>query len=385
MSYNINRGGLKATEMQEFEPSLYKRIEGDHLMPNLNFGMNCSKLSMMMIFFMAALNCAAQTPDAKKPHHTANGFRNIHEYEEHGFFDFIKWRWQRTWKSIPGPEAYDFPLADNDPEFLKNNNTKRTLTWVGHATVLVQIAGKNILTDPHFSERTSPMQWAGPKRVAPLGLSLEDLPHIDIVVISHDHYDSLDEQTIMNLHQRPGGEKTTFFVPLGLKNWFKKRGVQEVVELDWWDRHQTDALEVIAVPVQHWGKRGFFGRNQNLWTGWVIIADGFRFFFLSDSGYCPHFKHIGQKLGPFDLAAIPIGAYEPRWFMRHHHVNPEEALQIHLDIESKKSVAIHWGTFILTDEPLDEPPARLKKALQDKKLLEDTFMVLKHGETIILD
>ena len=385
MSYNINRGVLKATEMQEFESSVYKRMEGDYLMPNLNFGMNCSKLSMMMIFCMAALNCAAQTPHATRSHHTAKGFRNVHEYEENSFFDFIKWRWQRTWKSIPGPKDYDFPLADNDPEFLETNHTKKTLTWVGHATVLVQIAGKNILTDPHFSERTSPVQWAGPKRVAPLGLSLEDLPHIDIVVISHDHYDALDEQTIMNLHQRPGGEKTTFFVPLGLKNWFKKRGVQGVVKLDWWDRHQTDALEVIAVPVQHWGKRGFFGRNQNLWAGWVLNADGFRFFFSGDSGYCPHFKDIGKKLGPFDLAAIPIGAYEPRWFMRHHHVTPEEALKIHLDISSNKSVAIHWGTFILTDEPLDEPPARLKKALQEKEMGEDTFMVLKHGETIILD
>lgn len=354
-------------------------------MRNLHFQMKRSKLFMMMIFCMAALNCAEQTPDATKPHHTENGFRNIHGYDEHGFFDFVKWRWQRTWKDIPGPEDYDFLLADNDPEFLRANHTKRTLTWVGHATVLLQIAGKNILTDPHFSERTSPVQWAGPRRVAPLGLSLEDLPSIDIVVISHDHYDALDERTITSLYQRPGGENTTFFVPLGLKKWFEERGIQEVVELDWWDRRQTDTLEVIAVPVQHWGKRSFFGRNKNLWAGWVIIAEGFRFFFTGDSGYCPHFKDIGQKLGPFDLAAIPIGAYEPRWFMRYHHVTPEEALKIHLDIVSKQSVAIHWGTFILTDEPLDEPPARLKKALQDKNLFKDTFKVLKHGETIILD
>ena len=146
-----------------------------------------------------------------------------------------------------------------------------------------------------------------------------------------------------------------------------------------------DNLEIIAVPVQHWSKRELFSRNKTLWAGWVIIADRFRFFFVGDSGYAPVFKDIGKRLGPFDLAAIPIGAYEPRWFMRHHHVNPEEALQIHLDIGSKKSVAIHWGTFILTDEPLDEPPVRLEKALVDKNLPKDSFMVVKHGETILLE
>ena len=344
-----------------------------------------AKLAIITACCMAALTCTAQTPDITKPHHTPGGFRNVHAYKEKGFFDFIKWRWERTWKDIPGPEAYDFPLAKNDPAFLKANQTQTTLTWVGHATVLLQVAGKNILTDPLFSERASPVQWAGPKRVAPLGLALEDLPPIDMVVISHDHYDALDEPTINKLHQRPGGEHTTFFVPLGLKAWFNKRGIQKVVELDWWNRHRADPLEVIAVPVQHWGKRGLFGRNEHLWAGWVIIAKDFRFFFAGDSGYCPHFKEIGEKLGPFDLAAIPIGAYEPRWFMKYHHITPEEALQIHLDITSKNSVAIHWGTFILTDEPLDEPPKRLKKALHDKNLPEETFLVLKHGESIRLD
>ena len=184
-----------------------------------------AKLAMITACCLAALNCMAQPPDITKPHHTPGGFRNVHAYKEKGFFDFIKWRWERTWKDIPGPDAYDFPLAKNDPEFLKANQTQTTLTWVGHATVLLQVAGKNILTDPLFSERASPVQWAGPNRVAPLGLPLEDLPPIDMVVISHDHYDALDKPTINKLHQRPGGEHTTFFVPLGLKDWFNKRGI----------------------------------------------------------------------------------------------------------------------------------------------------------------
>jgi L-ascorbate metabolism protein UlaG (beta-lactamase superfamily) len=229
------------------------------------------------------------------------------------------------------------------------------------------------------------VQWAGPERVAPPGLTLEDLPPIDIVVISHDHYDSLDEQTIKGLHRRPGGEKTRFYVPLGLKKWFTARGVDRVIEMDWWDNSQDGILEIIPVPVQHWSKRSLFSRNKTLWAGWVIAAKDFRFLFVGDTGYNDHFREIGEKLGPFDLAAIPIGAYEPRWFMARHHVNPEESVQIHKDIGSKKSVAIHWGTFVLTDEPLDEPPERLAAALQENKIPADDFLVMQHGETIMLD
>ena len=334
---------------------------------------------------VSAMSCAAQAPSAEKPHHTQNGFRNVHAYEEHDFWDFLKWRRERANKEIPGPESYHFPLAQNDPNFLNHNRDKKTLTWIGHATVLLQIGGYNILTDPHFSRRASPVQWAGPQRVAPLGLAFENLPPIDIVVISHDHYDSLDEPTIKKLRRRPGGEKTRFYVPLGLKKWFTRRGVEQVIEMDWWDRSQNGRLEIIAIPVQHWSKRSLFSRNKTLWAGWVIKADDFRFIFVGDTGYTPDFKAIGKKLGPFDLAAIPIGAYEPRWFMARHHVNPEESVQIHKDIGSKKSVAIHWGTFILTDEPLDEPPEKLAVALQQNQISPEDFLVLKHGETIILD
>jgi N-acyl-phosphatidylethanolamine-hydrolysing phospholipase D len=336
------------------------------------------------VICMSALNGAAQSPSADKPHHTSGGFRNVTEYEEHDFWDFLKWRRERAKLEIPGPENYDFPLAKNDPDFLKQNRDKNTLTWIGHATVLLQMEGYNILTDPHFSERTSPVKWVGPERVAPLGLAFEDLPPIDIVVISHDHYDSLDEQTIKKLRQRPGGEKTRFYVPLGLKKWFAIRGVDQVIEKDWWGRHRDGNLEIIAVPVQHWSKRSIFSRNKTLWAGWVINANGFRFIFVGDSGYTPQFKEIGKKLGPFDLAAIPIGAYEPRWFMARHHVNPAESVQIHKDIGSKKSVAIHWGTFILTDEPLDEPPKKLAAAMQRNQIPAEDFLVLKHGQTIIL-
>ncbi len=218
----------------------------------------------------------------------------------------------------------------------------------------------------------------------PPGLSLQDLPPIDVVVISHNHYDSLDRNSIINLFSRYGGEETLFFVPLGLGAWFKNLGISRVFELDWWDQREAEGLNVMAVPVQHWSQRIFMARNTTLWAGWAIQSKNFKFFFAGDSGYTSLFKEIGQELGPFDLSAIPIGAYEPRWFMRHHHLNPDEAVQVHLDLGSKKSVAIHWGTFILTDEPLDEPPKKLKAALKKRRIAPHDFMLLRLGESIFL-
>ena len=289
------------------------------------------------------------------------------------------------WKKIPSADSYNFPLAKNDPLFLRSNRNHTTLTWIGHATMLFQLHGKNILTDPQFSDRASPVQWAGPKRLVPPGISIENLPDIDIVIISHDHYDSLDTNTVRKLYSRSGGDKTAFFVPLGLKEWFQKLGVTNVIEMDWWQEHEKDGLRIIATPMQHWGKRSPFARNEHLWASWVIMADDFRFYFGGDTGYSPHFNETGGRFGPFDLAALPIGAYEPRWFMKDYHINPEEAVQAHIDLRSRKSVAMHWGTFMLTDEPLDEPPIMLKKAMLEKGIPENEFLVLQHGETVTLE
>jgi len=340
---------------------------------------------MINIFSMSTASCAAQSINPDKPHHTGNGFRNLHLKEDHGFFEFLRWQWERFWKDIPSADSYDFPVAKNDPEFLRANRTRKTLTWIGHATMLLQVGRLNILTDPQFSTYASPVQWAGPKRVVRPGISLEDLPTIHIVIISHDHYDSLDKGSILNLYHREEGNNTRFFVPLGMKKWFENIGVHTSIEMDWWDEYEIDSLKIIATPMQHWGKRSPFSRNNHLWASWVIMSDDFRFYFGGDTGYSPHFKETGSRYGPFDLAALPIGAYEPRWFMKNHHINPEEAVQAHMDVRAKKSIAIHWGTFVLTDEPLDEPPVRLKKAMVEKGIPEDKFLVLKHGETIVFE
>ncbi len=318
------------------------------------------------------------------PHHTSSGFRNIYGSGSSSFMDFLRWRWDRIWMHIPSGSSYHFPFAQRQISFLKSNTSQATVTWIGHATVLFQIGGRNILSDPQFSDRSSPVQFAGPRRIIAPGIPLDDLPKIDMVVISHDHYDSLDRNTVARLLDRDGGMDTVFFVPLGLKSWFEKLGVGNVVEMDWWDKHERDGLEIICVPVHHWSQRTPFVRNRSLWAGWVIRNVQASFLFSGDSGYTPHFKEVGTKLGPFDIAAIPIGAYEPRWFMRYHHINPEEAVQVHLDLKAKKSVGIHWGTFPLTDEPLDDPPKELEKAKRSMGLAEDNFIVLKHGETILV-
>jgi L-ascorbate metabolism protein UlaG (beta-lactamase superfamily) len=214
---------------------------------------------------------------------------------------------------------------------------------------------------------------------------MEDLPPIDYVVISHDHYDSLDTDTIRALVKRPGAELTTFVVPLKLKQWFLGENIEKVMELDWWESWQERGISFTAVPAQHWSKRTPFSRNQTLWAGWAIKSASFNFYFVGDSGYYqPLFQEIGQRLGPFDLAAIPIGAYEPRWFMKSKHLNPAEAVKVHQDVRAKQSLAIHWGTFILTDEPMDEPPVKLREAMKESGLNDGEFRVLRHGEMMRL-
>jgi L-ascorbate metabolism protein UlaG (beta-lactamase superfamily) len=360
---------------------------GDFSLRVLKSRLPLYSLAVMIITLlcMSTAGCEKRAVKSDKPHHTVNGYRTPWLEEDHGFFDFMKWRWERLWKDIPSPESYHFPLANNDAPFLRSNTSKTTFTWIGHATLLLQIEGINILTDPQFSERSSPVQWAGPERVVQPGIALDSLPQIHAVVISHDHYDSLDTASVTKLSQRKGGSETIFIVPLGLKNWFARLGIDNVRELDWWDEIAFGPLKIIATPMQHWGKRSPFTRNDHLWASWVVLSEDFRFYFGGDTGYSHHFKETGDRFGPFDLAALPIGAYEPRWFMKNHHINPEEAVQAHIDIRARKSVAIHWGTFILTDEPLDEPPERLKKAMAEKGIPEGEFLVLKHGETIVLE
>lgn len=340
-------------------------------------------MSRHTLVVLLSLGACAANPflDGSAPHRTPQGFRNVYPHPEKS--GFWKWKWEQWRDGLPNKPAggYRFETARPDAAFLRANRRETTVTWVGHATVLLQTAGVNILTDPQFSERASPVSFAGPKRVVPPLPALADLPHIHAVLISHDHYDHLDVASVTALARQPGGSPR-FFAGLGTKAWFAELGITDVVELDWWQRVEFMGLDLHFVPVQHWSKRTLTDENQRLWGGWVVRQPVFSFFFTGDAGYSADFADVGRRFGGFDLAAIPIGAYEPRWFMKIMHVNPEESVRVHRDVKSRVSLGIHWGTFDdLTDESLYEPPKALAAAAAKAGLAPGEFFVLKHGET----
>lgn len=304
-------------------------------------------------------------------------FRNHHPRPLHGhtlLFAFLREMRRRPF-SLPA-----FEKAGNDPDGLAANRHLTSCTWIGHASFLVQLGGLNILTDPVLSPRISPLPWIGPRRIAPLGLDFDELPRIDVVLISHNHYDHLDDASVRRIAAR---DAPAFVVPRGLGTWFARRGIHAVSELDWWQSTTVHGLRVHGVPAQHFSGRGLRDRNRSLWCGYVYEKDGQRHYFAGDTGYGPDFVAIGARFAPIDLSMIPIGAYDPRDFMQAVHVNPEEAVRIHQDVGSRLSLAMHWGTFRLTLEPLEEPPHRLAQALAAAGIAPAHFRVLAHGQTLL--
>lgn len=320
--------------------------------------------------------------DPAKPHHGKEGFLNNYDNGPKASF----WRWQ--WDRLTAPNTHEPPyqpeIIKTDTAMLKANRDHKTLTWIGHASALLQLQGVNILMDPVFSERVSPLSFIGPKRQGDLPFSLQELPPIDVVILSHSHYDHLDLATLTSLDKISAG-KTLFLVPLGDKSLLEGEGISNVKEFDWWDNFSLKGLTFTFTPTQHWTSRGLWDRNQTLWGSWFISAPDFKFYFTGDSGYSKDFQDIYHKLGAVDVAMIPIGAYAPRWFMKQQHVDPAEAVKIHQDLHAKLSVPIHWGTFRLSDEPLAEPPVLLKSEIAKANMAEDSFRVMKRGETLDLE
>jgi L-ascorbate metabolism protein UlaG (beta-lactamase superfamily) len=336
--------------------------------------------------------CSAVNPyyDPAKPHHRRDGFQNIDPaaWMPRSFGEFFRWQRERLALDIPAPKM-DLAAIVPDLGLMRSRANHFSVTWIGHATALVRIGHTNILTDPHFSERASPVQWFGPKRWQAPAVRIEELPHIDVVLISHNHYDHLDENSVLALNAQRGGPPL-FVVPLGIERWLQAVGVTNARALDWWDSLQVKDVTVHLTPVQHWSRRTFADTNTTLWGGFVVEGESRgkrrRVFFSGDTGYsAQHFRQIGSRFGGFDLALLPIGAYEPRWFMKAQHVNPEEAVQIHRDLRARLSVGIHWGTFQLTDEPIDQAAADLAAARERLGVGGREFVTLRHGETLRLD
>ena len=324
--------------------------------------------------------------DAAKPHHTPIGFRNNHPRVPPTQEELARLHRDLGAKAPASAPQVDLSPAAPDLALLQANRTRHTVTWIGHSTVLVQTGGRNLITDPMFSQRASPLPFTGPRRHQPPGIALRDLPPIDLVLISHNHYDHLDLPSVRALSRQRGGSPS-FAVPLGLERWFRRRLPHaNVVALDWWESRVVAGVTVTLVPVHHWSARTPWDGNSTLWGGWVAERAGFRFFFSGDTAYSQDFPEIGRRLGPFDLAAIAIGHYEPRWFMRNNHINPEEAVRIHGEIGARRSLGIHWGTFEhLTQEPLDQPLRDLAAARLARGVAEEEFFVLRHGQTRVIE
>jgi len=344
---------------------------------------------------------AGEADAALEPHHTAEGYRNLNGVAVgKSFAEVLRWKMESWQAGLPPAPREPTPVVEPDLRRLRANAgpLRRvgthaapapvpSATWIGHATVLVQSGGLNILTDPVFSDRASPLPFLGPRRAQPPGIALADLPPIDVVLISHNHYDHLDRASVEQLDARSNG-RTLFLVPLGLKSFFTDLGIRNVVELDWWDVHGVQGVEFELVPVQHWSARGLDDRNETLWGGWAVFAPDLRWYFSGDSGYSGLFRLTRERLAAhlrdghlFDLALLAIGAYEPRWFMAPQHMNPAEAVQAHQDLAARRSLGIHWGTFALTDEALDQPPRDLAAARSREGLSGQDFFVLPIGGT----
>ncbi len=290
-------------------------------------------------------------------------------------------RWLRTRKPQPWPKWLENEHCDEPVDRLSESIADWSVHFVNHATVLWQLGPYNLLTDPVWSMRVSPFRWIGPRRIRSPGIALQALPSIDLILLSHNHYDHMDLDTLSYLHER---DRPLILTGLGNGYYLRRRGIMHVHELDWWQQCDWNGLKVHYVPSQHFSGRGAGDRNQALWGGFVVDTAAGAGYFAGDTGWGSHFEVIARKWAGFRLGLLPIGAYEPRWFMRSVHINPAEAVQAHKLLGIQTSVAIHHRTFQLTDEMVDQPALDLADSLKHEGVAPDAFCVLNEGERRII-
>jgi N-acyl-phosphatidylethanolamine-hydrolysing phospholipase D len=302
------------------------------------------------------------------PHGEPGHFFNPWGVFPAGFSALLRWKLGKNPydKTLP----LDIPVVANDGAYLKDGGQPPSATWVGHSTFAIQDGGDVVLTDPHWGARA-----LLPKRLSPPGLPLDSIPEGAFAVLSHNHYDHLDSWTVRQL---PAAMH--WFVPLGLAKWFRDRGRQSVVELDWWQSARHGRWTLTCLPAQHWSNRFRMARNATLWCSWLLDSGDRRYYFAGDSGYYHGFEEIGRRFAPLDVAFLPIGAYEPRWFMRYQHADPAEAYQAFLDLGARAMIPMHWGCFDLTDEPADLAPKVLARVLEEKGVDRELVRILAVGE-----
>jgi len=327
-------------------------------------------------FLVLGVGYLLSGPSYKGPvsdHFNGKRFRNPSGIPANGFGDVFKYA--RTRK--PDPVRFEKDaFIRKEPLSESPTDNDINIVFVNHSTFLIQWNGLNILTDPIWSRRCSPFQFAGPGRVRLPGIKYDELPKIDLVLISHNHYDHLDVQTVKNITR---DHDPVFITSLGVDLFLKKIGVKKVFALDWWESRLELDHKITAVPANHFSSRGIFDRDTTLWSGFVLEKNGKKIYFVGDTGYSDVFKQIGEKFNGFDLSLIPIGAYHPVWFMGPIHVNPDQAIQLHLDVKSKQSVAMHFGTFPLADDNEERSTRDFNKAMQDHHIDNDSFIIPEEG------
>jgi L-ascorbate metabolism protein UlaG (beta-lactamase superfamily) len=328
-------------------------------------------LKLILPLALLVLSLTAKSDYPLSDHYDGERFFNPDHHEMKSLWDVLEWKLSTDptpWPQHRPNKSYPFPSYD--PQL------RAMVTFINHATFLIQLDNLTVLTDPIFSPRAGPLSFVGPKRVRDPGVKLEDLPSLDVVVISHNHYDHLDLESLKSLDKK---FRPLFLVPLGDKKLLKNSGITHVREMDWWEEHTIKGHTIIFTPAQHWSARGLFDKCKSLWGSYYLRSPEFRIYFAGDTGLGGHFKKIRQQLGRPDLSLLPIGAYEPRYFMKFSHMNPQDAKLAHQDLESQYSLGMHFGTFQLTDEGIDDP-------VNDFKALDiKNFEVLDHGESMLFN
>ena len=308
-------------------------------------------------------------PAPGRDHFDGRRFRNPTGPEPRPFRDVPRMLLERR---TPWPARVDTPPQIRPPL----EGPDGVVTFVGHSTFLIQTPAGNVLTDPIYSDRAGPFGLAGPRRVRPPAVRFEDLPPIAVVLLSHNHYDHCDRATLARIARRFDPLVVT---PLGNRDLVRSAGIRQIEELDWWQDSTQSPMPVTLTPAHHFCARTPFDRNRALWGGFVIGTGGSRLYFAGDTAFAPFFSEIGSRLGPIDLALLPIGAYEPRWFMRAVHMNPDEAIQAHLALGAVRSIGMHFGTFQLTTEGIDDPVRGLEAACRTHSVPSAGFGVLPFG------